>query len=482
LCKESIANVEAVSGLWISDLEMQTSRPDTRSWMSSHNSDQPKPRNLMTTSQLVQGSPASALSRNSAAFFDSPGLHGQDQFVDPCSMWRLGCSSDQTTLEQPHGVIEKRGQLVHGCYFVKAEEELDFFQARMALNLAGAGTTTYSGGASQETGHGNRFCRTGISSCAGSQIPQCQAEGCKANLSSAKHYHRRHKVCELHSKASTVVVAGFIQRFCQQCSRFHPRSEFDEGKRSCRKRLADHNRRRRKPQPNPCTASQCQAGTTGLQIENQKTKGSPGHNTTGVQITPNINTSTSTTPSLISSVPMMMFPNTYKGQIPVLQGTSNDKKSCVEFLYASIAQTGSDLSLEGRIVSDNQIDSSEYELLQPCSLRSGLLGSEITGRFSRPAPVDIQYSQSHISMKNSNSNLRVIESSKSSLNLKIFSTSNDTPAALSSMKNGGSNWILNGSSAEGVRTYDKIHESAQSTRSAYDPTPRNDAIIKWDEV
>lgn len=31
--------------------------------------------------------------------------------------------------------------------------------------------------------------------------------------------------------------------------RFHLLSEFDEGKRSCRKRLADHNRRRRKPQP-----------------------------------------------------------------------------------------------------------------------------------------------------------------------------------------------------------------------------------------
>uniref|UniRef100_A0A803QRN5 SBP-type domain-containing protein n=1 Tax=Cannabis sativa TaxID=3483 RepID=A0A803QRN5_CANSA len=38
----------------------------------------------------------------------------------------------------------------------------------------------------------------------------------------AKHYHRRHKVW------------------------IHILSEFDNGKRSCRKRLADHNRRRRK--------------------------------------------------------------------------------------------------------------------------------------------------------------------------------------------------------------------------------------------
>jgi len=32
-------------------------------------------------------------------------------------------------------------------------------------------------------------------------------------------------------------------------NRFHFLGEFDNGKRSCRKRLADHNRRRRKPQP-----------------------------------------------------------------------------------------------------------------------------------------------------------------------------------------------------------------------------------------
>ncbi|XP_021748419.1 squamosa promoter-binding-like protein 8 [Chenopodium quinoa] len=76
--------------------------------------------------------------------------------------------------------------------------------------------------------------------------PKCQAEGCNADLSHAKHYHRRHKVCEFHSKASTVIAAGLTQRFCQQCSRFHLLSEFDNGKRSCRKRLADHNRRRRK--------------------------------------------------------------------------------------------------------------------------------------------------------------------------------------------------------------------------------------------
>ncbi|XP_010928678.1 uncharacterized protein [Elaeis guineensis] len=80
------------------------------------------------------------------------------------------------------------------------------------------------------------------------QPPRCQAEGCKADLSGAKHYHRRHKVCEFHAKAAVVITGGLHQRFCQQCSRFHVLAEFDATKRSCRKRLADHNRRRRKPQ------------------------------------------------------------------------------------------------------------------------------------------------------------------------------------------------------------------------------------------
>jgi hypothetical protein len=47
----------------------------------------------------------------------------------------------------------------------------------------------------------------------------CQVEGCKVDLSSAKDYHRKHRVCELHAKAPKVIVAGLERRFCQQCSR-----------------------------------------------------------------------------------------------------------------------------------------------------------------------------------------------------------------------------------------------------------------------
>lgn len=81
-----------------------------------------------------------------------------------------------------------------------------------------------------------------------SRAAVCQVENCRADLSSAKDYHRRHKVCLMHSKATSALVASVLQRFCQQCSRFHVLQEFDEGKRSCRRRLAGHNKRRRKTQ------------------------------------------------------------------------------------------------------------------------------------------------------------------------------------------------------------------------------------------
>ncbi|CAA2976882.1 squamosa promoter-binding 12 isoform X1 [Olea europaea subsp. europaea] len=81
------------------------------------------------------------------------------------------------------------------------------------------------------------------------QNPSCQVEGCNLDLTLAKNYHRRHRICENHSKSPKVIVAGIERRFCQQCSRFHDLSEFDNKKRSCRRRLSDHNARRRRLQP-----------------------------------------------------------------------------------------------------------------------------------------------------------------------------------------------------------------------------------------
>ena len=52
-----------------------------------------------------------------------------------------------------------------------------------------------------------------------SHTPCCQVFGCNMDLSSSKDYHKRHKVCEAHSKTAKVIVNGIEQRFCQQCSR-----------------------------------------------------------------------------------------------------------------------------------------------------------------------------------------------------------------------------------------------------------------------
>uniref|UniRef100_A0A803LVF1 SBP-type domain-containing protein n=1 Tax=Chenopodium quinoa TaxID=63459 RepID=A0A803LVF1_CHEQI len=92
-------------------------------------------------------------------------------------------------------------------------------------------------------------------------LARCQAEKCTVDLTEAKRYHRRHKVCEHHAKAPSVLVSGLRQRFCQQCSRFHELSEFDETKRSCRRRLAGHNERRRKS----ASESQGEGGSTSSQ-------------------------------------------------------------------------------------------------------------------------------------------------------------------------------------------------------------------------
>lgn len=81
---------------------------------------------------------------------------------------------------------------------------------------------------------------------AGSTPPSCQVDNCTVDMSDAKRYHKRHRVCEHHAKAPVILIAGIQQRFCQQCSRFHELSEFDDTKRSCRRRLAGHNERRRK--------------------------------------------------------------------------------------------------------------------------------------------------------------------------------------------------------------------------------------------
>uniref|UniRef100_M1ATC1 Promoter-binding protein SPL9 n=1 Tax=Solanum tuberosum TaxID=4113 RepID=M1ATC1_SOLTU len=128
------------------------------------------------------------------------------------------------------------------------------FGKKIYFGNVGVGVQVKNGsGSSPVTGDGNmppapattKRGRGGL--VQGGHPPRCQVEGCQADLSDAKAYYSRHKVCGMHSKSPTVVVAGLEQRFCQQCSRFHQLTEFDQGKRSCRRRLACHNERRRKP-------------------------------------------------------------------------------------------------------------------------------------------------------------------------------------------------------------------------------------------
>ncbi|KAK3026791.1 hypothetical protein RJ639_040269 [Escallonia herrerae] len=129
------------------------------------------------------------------------------------------------------------------------------FGQKIYFEDVGIGVPAKSGGGSSSAGGGGgvppltppKKVRVGV--VQGVQPPRCQVEGCKADLSDAKAYYSRHKVCGMHSKSPKVIVAGLEQRFCQQCSRFHQLPEFDQGKRSCRRRLAGHNERRRKPPP-----------------------------------------------------------------------------------------------------------------------------------------------------------------------------------------------------------------------------------------
>ncbi|KAL9454235.1 hypothetical protein AB3S75_009767 [Citrus x aurantiifolia] len=122
----------------------------------------------------------------------------------------------------------------------------------------------------QEEGDDNRnsSSKKKKGSSGGSGLRSCQVDKCAADLSDAKQYHRRHKVCEVHAKAQVVLMGGIRQRFCQQCSRFHELSEFDETKRSCRRRLAGHNERRRKnAAESNGEGSSCKGTGTGTQLK-----------------------------------------------------------------------------------------------------------------------------------------------------------------------------------------------------------------------
>ncbi|KAI7741051.1 hypothetical protein M8C21_021795 [Ambrosia artemisiifolia] len=79
-----------------------------------------------------------------------------------------------------------------------------------------------------------------------STASRCQVDGCETDISELKGYHKRHRVCLRCAYAASVVICGESKRYCQQCGKFHVLSDFDEGKRSCRRKLERHNNRRRR--------------------------------------------------------------------------------------------------------------------------------------------------------------------------------------------------------------------------------------------
>eukprot|EP00249_Psilotum_nudum_P023891 c29019_g1_i1 orf=660-4127(+) len=145
------------------------------------------------------------------------------------------------------------------------EQVLSDGDACLTLKLGGDAYTMAEDDSCSQYGKRSRVASPG------SQLPVCQVDDCHADLINAKDYHRRHKVCAMHAKAEKASVARRMQRFCQQCSRFHVLQEFDEGKRSCRRRLAGHNKRRRKTQPEstaPRSEEECARAATVLGLIN----------------------------------------------------------------------------------------------------------------------------------------------------------------------------------------------------------------------
>ncbi|KAF7834002.1 squamosa promoter-binding-like protein 13A [Senna tora] len=131
------------------------------------------------------------------------------------------------------GIVKRRSSEGEFCVDLKLGHHDEVEKLDGGGGVSKTKTTSASGGS---------WKRARGMSNGGGQRASCLVDGCNSDLSNGREYHRRHKVCELHSKTPVVTISGHNQRF-------HSLEEFDEGKRSCRKRLDGHNRRRRKPQP-----------------------------------------------------------------------------------------------------------------------------------------------------------------------------------------------------------------------------------------
>ena len=58
-----------------------------------------------------------------------------------------------------------------------------------------------------------------------------QVEGCASIISAQKAYYKRYHICEAHMKRLALLIDGTAHRFCQQCARLQPVTDFDGQKR-----------------------------------------------------------------------------------------------------------------------------------------------------------------------------------------------------------------------------------------------------------
>lgn len=123
------------------------------------------------------------------------------------------CSDEiNTRSEKGKNELEKRRRVV----VIEDDDELNDVAENLTLNL-GEHVYPISEG---DGGIGKKMkLLQNTSTATTTSRAVCQVEDCGVDLSVAKPYHRRHKVCEVHSKASQSIVGNVMQRFCQQCSR-----------------------------------------------------------------------------------------------------------------------------------------------------------------------------------------------------------------------------------------------------------------------
>jgi len=88
----------------------------------------------------------------------------------------------------------------------------------LSLNLGGYGYPFMVEG-EEKSRKKTKVIETTTAAATTSNRAVCQVQDCTADLGNAKDYHRRHKVCDVHSKATMALVGNVMQRFCQQCSR-----------------------------------------------------------------------------------------------------------------------------------------------------------------------------------------------------------------------------------------------------------------------